>query len=1054
MATSPNTHEVTSPGSLSEAAPPDGAPGQDAVPTPAPVESPPSLHSEGETSSKVLDSMSSTKLFIAAQVLEQEAKKLQSLCPDPATEDHNDRLDLAIRVLEEVRKELHDRNNASQQNAENEAGDNSETPTEDEEDKIICKVKRLSMEGWSDNQPEPKHAIAAYYPAASLVEITHDENKAIRDVPDRQERPHRVELASLSLLQEITEITGIDCDDETFLLLAPPYKLLIRYHDEIGERLVHLEGVLRSEVEGPDHTNAPGSPKCTTPDTSVMSEQQSPESLKESSSKSEDERDPENKKDNGEALKTRKKLTRRFDSLKLLQDFSDKYLAAQHMTYARIKSGDLEKITFEDLCFLFTVGDIIYIKEREYEQLGKTYAVSGGQQRKEKSKKRLRTFSAIDFDKMPEGNPQSSARGLWSPLTIDYYTMESDGYYLGSKAKRKEIKHFSGERSITDLAVFPLRFHQRKEEVVERLTERGTRYHLSHGHKSYRGMTCSQHDEETPNEVFGDIYVDFKDYYRSFDRRPHFLPGTLPRHNPHFLPPGTSARPNLGILNAFEPDLAESQDDVDGVILDLFDREIDQKAMEDFVSTHQHEIGLERLSSDPLSNEVLQLLPHWVPAYFFRTRTYHRVYVSQIEEIDKSDIARDNSFESLVIPDGHRKLLVGLVRNLVIEQDPESNRQDNSKTATQIDIVRGKGQGLIILLHGPPGSGKTSTAETLAAYSRRPLYPITCGDLGVDPDSVERSLNEHTERAQRWGCILLLDEADVFLSRRDWRDTNRNALVSVFLRQLEYYSGILFLTTNRVGVIDEAFKSRIHVSLAYPTIRLKETLEIWEGILDRLTRDNHTTKIKVKFDRSALLTWADRHYRAHEPMNTAWNGRQIRNAFQLAISLGHHDRDRNLAAANMTNAEAVASGEKKWTIVKLTTANFNNIAKTARDFEDYLHATRGDDSEIAKTLALRHDEQSDNVAGYSRSTPAQKDYPGRRRELLSPRLTNRDRGISRNSSGYESRRSRVRRKEESPSERRQQRRSQGGRDEKRNDEFEDGEGDENDIIDEFSSDDE
>jgi SpoVK/Ycf46/Vps4 family AAA+-type ATPase len=149
-----------------------------------------------------------------------------------------------------------------------------------------------------------------------------------------------------------------------------------------------------------------------------------------------------------------------------------------------------------------------------------------------------------------------------------------------------------------------------------------------------------------------------------------------------------------------------------------------------------------------------------------------------MQDIDKSDEARDSSFEDLVIPDSHRSLLLGLVRNLVLDQEPESGRQGTTNRSTQIDIVRGKGQGLIILLHGPPGSGKTSTAETLAAYSRRPLYPITCGDLGTDADNVESSLVEHTERAQRWGCILLLDEADVFLSRRDWRDTERNALVS------------------------------------------------------------------------------------------------------------------------------------------------------------------------------------------------------------------------------------------------------------------------------------
>lgn len=47
--------------------------------------------------------------------------------------------------------------------------------------------------------------------------------------------------------------------------------------------------------------------------------------------------------------------------------------------------------------------------------------------------------------------------------------------------------------------------------------------------------------------------------------------------------------------------------------------------------------------------------------------------------------------------------------------------------------------------------------------------------------------------------VVLLDEADVFLEERDMKDLKRNALVSVFLRALEYYDGILMLTSNRVG---------------------------------------------------------------------------------------------------------------------------------------------------------------------------------------------------------------------------------------------------------------
>lgn len=98
---------------------------------------------------------------------------------------------------------------------------------------------------------------------------------------------------------------------------------------------------------------------------------------------------------------------------------------------------------------------------------------------------------------------------------------------------------------------------------------------------------------------------------------------------------------------------------------------------------------------------------------------------------------------------------------------------------------------------------------------------------------------------------------------------------TVFLRDLEYYSGILFLTTNRVGVIDEAFKSRIHISLRYPRIQQRETRQMWENILNRIERDNETSEIKIKFDREALLEFADKHYRKNEYAETTWNGRQV-----------------------------------------------------------------------------------------------------------------------------------------------------------------------------------
>ena len=96
------------------------------------------------------------------------------------------------------------------------------------------------------------------------------------------------------------------------------------------------------------------------------------------------------------------------------------------------------------------------------------------------------------------------------------------------------------------------------------------------------------------------------------------------------------------------------------------------------------------------------------------------------------------------------------------------------------DFIRGKGKGLVILLHGAPGVGKTATAEAIAYAHRKPLFSITCGDLGIEPTGVERTLSEIFRLANLWDCVLLLDEAEIFLSHREKKDDNlqRNALVS------------------------------------------------------------------------------------------------------------------------------------------------------------------------------------------------------------------------------------------------------------------------------------
>ncbi len=126
-------------------------------------------------------------------------------------------------------------------------------------------------------------------------------------------------------------------------------------------------------------------------------------------------------------------------------------------------------------------------------------------------------------------------------------------------------------------------------------------------------------------------------------------------------------------------------------------------------------------------------------------------FVNCVKEIEWSK----GAFESLVLPANQKELILGFT---------ETQRKSKQ---TFDDVIEGKGKGIILLLCGPPGVGKTLTAESVAEEMRVPLYMMSAGDLGLDPRSVETKLASILEMCTKWGAILLIDEADVFLEQRE-----------------------------------------------------------------------------------------------------------------------------------------------------------------------------------------------------------------------------------------------------------------------------------------------
>lgn len=599
-----------------------------------------------------------------------------------------------------------------------------------------------------------------------------------------------------------------------------------------------------------------------------------------------------------------------------LLDFIHAELGHLLQLRSQSRNGMLKHVAFEYVRHVFDLGDVVLASSDGGNQAYRIHSISGG---REKFK----------------GEKDQDSR-----VIICCFCLYFNGSKIGPRSVRFVIEKYHGERQIIELGVYPAQFHESSRTHMSMLTQRGARFREicfgdTKGHKTYDGVTVGR----DPEIVCGEVYIDFDaglidQSAEEFDKLEPANEDFVDLDSfPHLC---TDFWVELSLFDKFEPQIRSMC-----------------RAME---------------PEDDTRNEArLQLLPQDVLGYVFRSRAWRQLDVNIIKDIDYSEDARDKGFEQLVIPDSHRNLLLALVNNH--PSGPKSGGDASSQDRLQMDLVKGKGTGLIFLLHGPPGVGKTSTAETIASYTCRPLYPITCGDLGATPKEVEESLAHHFSLAHRWGCVLLLDEADVFLARRDRDDIVRNGLVSVFLRTLEYYSGILFLTTNRVGVIDEAFKSRIHVSLRYPSLGSSSTRQIWEKTLDRIKDENKSSPVKVEFEKNDLLEWATNHYREHKKTKTTWNGRQIRNAFQTSMALAQYDRAKLLKKKKMTDDDAIKKGKPKYLTVDLNSHHFDLVAATAKDFEKYMVAVRQDDAEVAKQEQLRNDEYDPAV-----SQPARKNY--------------------------------------------------------------------------------
>lgn len=352
--------------------------------------------------------------------------------------------------------------------------------------------------------------------------------------------------------------------------------------------------------------------------------------------------------------------------------------------------------------------------------------------------------------------------------------VDFSGTEFGRSDVATDIPEFLGTKPITGLSVNPLSFHADRDALSAALVARGARFEELAGHKyrQYSGAAVGwdQQGKEVPVEVTGRVVVDIE----SFNR---FSPWTAPRR----------------------------------YVDDWNARDLER------LEAHKLEHGLNEDGSVKLTPFHQMICHRRTRGYSLKAKKWLDFYVDRISEIRWDD----GAFDKLVLDQDHKELIMAFT---------ESQLDAESKGSFD-DVIAGKGQGVICLLSGPPGVGKTLTAEAVAEHLRVPLHTLSSGDLGSRPHEVEAGLSRILELVARWNAVLLLDECDVFLEARSTHDLERNKVVSIFLRTLEYFQGIMFMTTNRCDNIDRAFQSRIHVSLEYPDLTPASRAAVWRNFL-------------------------------------------------------------------------------------------------------------------------------------------------------------------------------------------------------------------------------
>lgn len=488
-------------------------------------------------------------------------------------------------------------------------------------------------------------------------------------------------------------------------------------------------------------------------------------------------------------------------------------------------------------------------------------------------------------------------------FNISLKFIDWDGKRFGYAGGCIRIPPFAGTQRITELCIFPARFHESLGEVTQKVRERGRKFVRLRGfhYMAHSGMVSwTLGEEEVTRSVTGRIIVDAEAYFNDGSQRKIGLgdldsdpvvPEITVSEQTH-IPPPKDASKEL-ISEESKQMRQEAQYRAEYNAQENQRRAAAQNALtrgraviEVSTSRKKKEDpkGKREADAHSLTEGQLLLCEVKVRGYCLKLKKWLQFDVDNISDITWNDTA----FQSLELPNGLKSLILAFIKG------------HSQKGAALDDVIEGKGLGMIIMLAGNPGTGKTLTAEAVADELKRPLYIASAGELGSDAEDVEENLKTVLGLTEKWNAILLLDECDVFVQHRSAANFEQSEIVAVFLRLLEYFRGAMVMTTNRLEAVDRAMHSRVHLTLQYPDLSHSAKERVWRQFVDRSGLEHKITD--ENFGSLARL-----------PLN----GRQIKNLVKVSTILAStvDDVPRPLGMEQIREVlQATKGADKEWDV--------------------------------------------------------------------------------------------------------------------------------------------